>query len=57
VYVLAARINPANGCQRARVFRNQGYAHCKSHPSVLVLSRYPALLQLNPGPCGLGKAR
>ena len=54
MYVLAASVDPANGSQWARVFRNQGYAHGQSHPSASVL-RYPALHRPNPG-CVLSSA-
>ena len=41
MYVLTTGVDATNGSQRARVFRNQGYPHCTSHLSVLVLRQVP----------------
>ena len=50
--VLATGVDATNRSQWARVFRNQCDAHGRSHPSAVVLtSRYPAPLRLNPRPC------
>jgi hypothetical protein len=49
MYVLAARIDPANGSQRARVFRNQGYAHRRSRPLGIGAQQVPGSSAPKPG--------
>jgi hypothetical protein len=41
MYVLAAGVDSPNGRQWTRVFRNQSYAHGRSHPSVFAAQQVP----------------